>query len=623
MKAESLNAKDLFEKNVRYVIPTFQRPYVWNKADQWEPLWEDVEHAAEKYLDALDQVGEDELAKAEEIAGRHFLGAIVVQQELTGSSEIETRTVIDGQQRLTTIQLLLDAAQAVAEEQGWTEVAEGLTDLVLNNKRYARRDPDHIFKLWPTSTDRPAFRAAMRNGADTRPFATSRILQAHDYFRLRIAEWVRKAVDDADRARRVHALETALLGLIELVVIDLGANDDAFVIFETLNARGTPLLASDLVKNYVMQTTAAAGNDPDELHAEFWIQFEKDTWWREEVRQGRLTRPRLDMFLDHWLELRQHEDVASHDVFPNFRRYVEDGHRHIRDVVADMQLVGAKYREIEEIDPWSPEGTFLYRWRTIDAGTSTPVLLWLFSQPASALSGAERLACLRVLESFLVRRMIGRLTTKDYNKFFLDVLKRLDEAGPASARRTLIDYLNEQASESRQWPSDAEFRAALIDLPLYRLLTRSRLRFVLEALEDHMRTTKSEDQHVPRGKLTIEHILPQAWPEHWPFGAPTADEGTGAQRDRVLHTIGNLTLVTWSLNPAMSNAGWTQKRKALSEHTTLRLNARLLNRWSDRWSEDTIAERAADLADMAIAIWPRTGPETTIGLIGVQTSAST
>jgi uncharacterized protein with ParB-like and HNH nuclease domain len=119
VKAESLNAKDLFEKNVRYVIPTFQRPYVWNKADQWEPLWEDVEHAAEKYLDALDEVGEDELAKAEEKAGRHFLGAIVVQQELTGSSEIETRIVIDGQQRLTTIQLLLDAAQTVAEQEGW------------------------------------------------------------------------------------------------------------------------------------------------------------------------------------------------------------------------------------------------------------------------------------------------------------------------------------------------------------------------------------------------------------------------------------------------------------------------------------------------------------------------
>ena len=146
MKADPLNAKDLFGKNVRYVIPTFQRPYVWNKADQWEPLWEDVEHAAERYIEALVVAG-DNYAQAEELAGRHFLGAIVVQQELTGSTEIETRNVIDGQQRLTTIQLLIDAAQEVEGTAGKmkaTEIADRLTDVlgvegvsVSNLDRYA------------------------------------------------------------------------------------------------------------------------------------------------------------------------------------------------------------------------------------------------------------------------------------------------------------------------------------------------------------------------------------------------------------------------------------------------------------------------------------------------------
>ena len=303
MKADSLNAKDLFEKNVRYVIPTFQRPYVWNKADQWEPLWEDVVHAAERYLDAIEAGHEGARAEAE--AGRHFLGAIVVQQELTGSSEIETRNVIDGQQRLTTIQILVDAAQEVAERHEWADVAEGLTDLVLNNKRYARKEKDHIFKLWPTSTDRDAFRAAMTNEADSSPYRNSQIVKAHEYFKFRIADWVGQGTDPGDRELRVHALETALLGLLEVVVIDLGSNDDSFVIFETLNARGTPLLASDLVKNFVMQTAAAGGGDIDEFHRRHWLEFESDEWWRQDIRQGRLRRPRLDVLLDYWLEMRR------------------------------------------------------------------------------------------------------------------------------------------------------------------------------------------------------------------------------------------------------------------------------------------------------------------------------
>src|SRR5690606_35824565 len=124
------------------------------------------------------------------------------------------------------------------------------------NPRYARRDPDHIFKLWPTSTDQAAFRAVMTNGASAKDFGGSQIIKAHDYFKLRVRDWVDQADTPEGMLLRVEALQTALLGLLEIVVIDLGSSDDAFVIFETLNARGTPLLASDLVKNYLLQTAS-------------------------------------------------------------------------------------------------------------------------------------------------------------------------------------------------------------------------------------------------------------------------------------------------------------------------------------------------------------------------------
>lgn len=602
MKADTLNAKDLFGKDIRYVIPTFQRPYVWNQEEQWEPLWLDVQSAAERYLDAL-EAGDDP-ATAERKAGTHFLGAIVVQQELTSTSEIETRNVIDGQQRLTTLQILLDAAQDVAETEGWEDAAEELADLVLNKKRHAKKNPDHIFKLWPTSTDREAFRAVMANGAGTADFADSQLVGAHAYFRLRILDWVEIPADGDAREQRIHALETALLGLLEMVVIDLGESDDAFVIFETLNARGTPLLPSDLVKNYIMQTVSNEGGSPDEVHAAHWVQFE-DKWWRREIRQGRLIRPRIDMFLDYWLEVVTTEEVQSHDVFPKFQEYVAAGKRSIVGVAGEIQRTGVTYRSMDDVDPFSAEGTFLYRWRTMDVGTSTPLLLWLFSQPEDVLPGVERLACLRTLESFLVRRMVGRMTTKDYNRLFLDVLKRLVERGDRAIHDTMRSYLLDQTADSRLWPTDADFSASLTSLPVYRLLTRSRLRMVLEAIEDSYRTPKSEDEHVKRGKLTIEHILPQSWKKHWPLPQTADDEQATLDRNRLLHSIGNLTLVTKRLNPGLSNNPWNLKRPELDKHTVLLMNKRLLDGHPTVWGEIQIGERGLQMAARAIEIWSR------------------
>ena len=144
MRADTLSLKELFLKDVRYVIPTFQRPYVWNQEKQWEPLWDDVRNAAERYLDELDKIGGDRdsaevRAKAEERVGRHFLGAVVVQQRPTAAAELETRDVIDGQQRLTTLQLLADATRQVVGEEGFNTEAKRLGWIVQNARAIRRR----------------------------------------------------------------------------------------------------------------------------------------------------------------------------------------------------------------------------------------------------------------------------------------------------------------------------------------------------------------------------------------------------------------------------------------------------------------------------------------------------
>ena len=602
MKADTLTVKALFQKEVRYVIPTFQRPYVWTHDDQWEPLWEDIRNLAERYGDQL-VAAADKQALAEERTGSHFLGAVVLKQLPTASAEIETRTVIDGQQRLTTLQLFVDAAQQVFEERNAQVEADRVKRLVLN----AYTAGDRGFKLWPTSLDQPAFRAAMTNDAPTAEFKTSLIIQAHDFFRFQIQEWLAASPNDDARGRKIHGLETAIYGLIEMVVIDLGTGDDAHIIFETLNARGTPLRASDLVKNYVLQTATAIDREADDVCATHWLALEQE-WWREEVRQGRLTRPRIDVFLNYWLIMCLADDVPTHAVFSRFRAYVEPRKQEIVSVVAEVKDVATVYRGFDKCEPFSSDGIFWYRWRTIDAGVTTPLMLWLFSQEPTVLNEPQRQRCMRAIESFLVRRLLCRMTTKNYNDLFLELLKRLKVAGPGQIAETLITYLADQTADSRLWPSDHDLQGALLDLPLYRLLTRGRLRMVLEAIEDKLRSPRSEEEHVHRGTLTIEHILPQQWHAHWPLLTEHDLAEREIERDRVLHSLGNLTLVNTRLNPALSNAPWTEKRATLGAHSVLHLNKQLLDGWDEgSFAESEIRARGKIFVGLVTEIWENPG----------------
>ena len=197
--------------------------------------------------------------------------------------EIETRRVIDGQQRLTTLQLLLDAAQEVFEHSGCTPQANRLRTLVLNNDIYTDGDADLSFKVWPTTGDQPAFRQAMHNELPSQEYGDHRIVQAYEFFKDQIKSWLD---EPGELQRRAEALEVALSGRLQMVVIDLAHNDDPHVIFETLNSRGTPLIASDLAKNLLMYETARSGGDSAALHAKYLQTFEQPGGARTCDRDG-------------------------------------------------------------------------------------------------------------------------------------------------------------------------------------------------------------------------------------------------------------------------------------------------------------------------------------------------
>ena len=438
----------------------------------------------------------------------------------------------------------------------------------------------------------------MENGSPTEGFEDSAIVQAHQFFHDQVEQWL--AAGDDGGSRRAHALEAALGSLLELVVIDLDLDDDPNVIFETLNARGTPLLASDLIKNLVLHTAESEGVNPEQLNADYWSEFD-DPWWREEVRQGRIVRPRIDTYLNYWLEARIQDEVKTDDVFSKFRRHLEDASS-VGAVAFDIRETADVYSRLQRAEVDDPLSEFLYRWRTLDIRVLTPVLIWLLGQPDVRDDVVRQ--SLDSIESYLVRRMLCRIPTQGYNRFFLELLGRLASVPTGKIHDVIRDFLAQQDTETRLWPGDARVRASIEELPLYSLLTRGRLRLVLEALEDSMRSPKAEYPNAPRGSLTIEHLMPQGWHEEdWPLEVSDTPAEAITRRNHLVHTMGNLTLVTGSLNPSLSNDRWEAKRPALVKHSQLQLNRELAD--IESWNETAIVERSRQLADRVVTIWPR------------------
>ena len=406
MKTNPQRPQKLFVQPVRYEIPAFQRRYVWKQEEQWEPLWDDVEELAQSII-------------AEGQTEPHFMGAVVLQQTYVPTATIERRIVVDGQQRLTTLQLLIDAVQEVLQDQEHSSPAKRLSALVTNGEEYLNGNPDHAFKVWPTTVDRDAFRHAMSNELTAANYANSRIVQAHEYFKAQAQQWLdRFPQDTGERDTAASALEEAVSRSLEIVVIDLGESDDPHIIFETLNARGTPLLQSDMVKNKVLHEAGIGIRDDDGYatpeEKAIWP-FDQDEWWAKEVGRGLQRRPRVDVYLNHWLTLRNRAEMKPYDEFRAFERYAdtrEGQDETIREVARDLGELGTIYRDVEEIRR-SDIARFLQRRNVMNVGVVTPLLLWLLSADLPAVQLAN---CLTALESFLVRRVVCGYSARSYGE---------------------------------------------------------------------------------------------------------------------------------------------------------------------------------------------------------------
>ncbi len=201
--------------------------------------------------------------------------------------------------------------------------------------------------------------------------------------------------------------------------------------------------------------------------------------------------------------------------------------------------------------------------------------------------------------------MICGLTTKNYNKFFIDLVKSSVVEGRVSEDK-VIEFLLKGEGDTNRFPDDSEFKTAWMINPSYQRMAQYKIRCILGALDVALETAKSESLGLPDG-LTIEHVLPVSWEEHWPLNLKDPDDIIEKQqaretRDRILHSFGNLTLITGSLNPSLSNGPWKNKQPELIKFSKLNLNRYFHD--SDHWDEETITQRGEALFDMAMKIWP-------------------
>ena len=604
MKPYTRSIIGLFDGKRRYLIPLYQRQYSWRDEPQIALLWEDIQRSVK-------QIETDRTTVVP-----HFMGAIVISQIKTYGDQVQAFEVIDGQQRLTTFQLLLAALRDVATEQGSRYAPE--VGKYLLNDGLMEADEKEKYKLWPSITDRRAFvklidpTADLSNlaGLDENDALVGKLATlAYAAFRNRIMRHV--TVDGVYQEKQLKILFEALKEGLAVVSIELEGGDDPQTIFETLNSRGVPLSPADLLRNFIFQRAKGIGQtdgtlNVDKLYEKHWLPLDRQVW-SQPTSRGRQTRANLDWMLTDHLAMNIGDIVSIDALFSGYRKWVLNKvpFASVTEELEAITATAAVEQRLFSPKDGDPVGRFGLMANAFDVSTAMPLVVYLATQP----DVAERLSeALDALESYILRRDICGLTTKNYNRFFVSLITRMREC-ERNQTDELIAYLSSRTTDLDRWPDDGELQRSWVMREQYRTARQPRLRYIFEAIERAKHTSLTEDILI-RSALTLEHIMPQKWQATWPLpGMEGLTEQEYAPelvaliraRNASINVLGNLTLITQALNSTVSNGPFTVKVPAIKANAALALNREL--GMFDRWDESTIYERGEALFEVARDIW--------------------
>ena len=655
MKADFASIHDLFGNNVQYRIPLFQRKYVWDN-DQWIPLW----------MDIIDKSVRNE-GHVEDKRQKHFTGSIVIRPLIVGPAKVPKFEIIDGQQRLTTFQIILCVLRDICYRSGNTNLAEA-ADRYIQNKGLVedtsvsvllpegatdeQDQSDEKYKLVPNEVDRESLQSVVDGTGDpSNP--------AYTYFKSKIMEYVRK--NSIDRSKismdrsKILALYQSILSDFQVVEIQIDSTDESERIFESLNARGRQLGDLDHLRNHLfLRSPGVLGTQQrnklyNKLYKDYWRSFETKTheetgkhYWGTEVREDGEKMTLFELFLRHFLMAKLGTDQIKGPVFEVYQRqYIPTLAKGTTVETEFSELV--KYAEVYEkmVDPKDDSIISRRMEFYLEFGITSlrPFILFVINELEIADNEDYLIAFFDALESYTMRKLLcsGKYGVKNcdmvfsrLNQFFV---RYCNFSGiNLLSSEDIVRWLSNQDSGFHKWPSDEEVKSALQGGWAESDGEPKIIRYVLYQIE----LMRQENNKLTEGnplpfdnKLTLEHIMPENWTDKWTLpvngdfiryedmfsdiykdenleweGQPSRDGlasddyseafDRALDRDNLIQSIGNLTIITGVHNSRLSNRPFSEKKKSFDQNSQLQLNDEIAHRYNS-WDVEEIRKRTDEL----------------------------
>ena len=567
MDAGKRTINDIFNGNRVLEIPFFQRSYVWG-IPQWERLLEDM-----KAISSSNKP--------------YFLGSVILkQQETTTGSRIgDKRTVIDGQQRLTTLNIFFK---------------------VLCLKTNENFTFDRSFKLRDNSN------ALLHNHNDIQAFdeilaltelkdleGESNIIQAYNYFK--------------DNLVPNELNLDSILSNVLFVGIDLSQEEDEQQIFDTINSLGVKLTTAELLKNYFFN------RDDIEKYNKYWKEvFEKDeetkNYWDREITAGRLRRTFIDLFFFAYLQIKIQEPefkvkaedkdayVKVEHLFESYKNFIKNYFNNNKEAflseIKEYALLFKKNFNYEILAEDLTQDFGIDRINTIifglDTTTLIPYTLYILRNISDEITKNELFG---IIETYIMRRMITHSNTKNYNQLFTDKLIN----NRVLSKQEFLDYIEKRDDKVNFLPTDEELEKGFNTS----ILINKQSAGILYLIESKIRNEKDSTALLGISKYSLEHLMPKKWRNNWDKLSSKESE---INRDRKLLTLGNLTIITQSLNSSIRDSKWEDKLKGKNKKGGLieySVGLKTISQFLKypEWNEKTIEERALFLYEKAKQIW--------------------
>lgn len=570
MDAHKALITDIFNNATLVEVPFFQRSYVW-KEDLWSRLLEDMEYVVKTRKP-------------------HFLGSIILKMERAprpGEQFSSCRTIVDGQQRLTTFLIFL---KVLCMKQGQTVMFDYQFRIMgqMVALRHGRNDVDAFEKIMATEAPQEL----------PNPEPGSRVIEAFNYF-----------VKNMDEAKLDIM---AIMMNTQFVRIDLDVDEDEQQIFDTINSLGVNLTTSELLKNYFFSRETVS-----EYVSKWESVFEKDdeakVYWNSEIETGRIKRALIDIFFDAYFQLFvqdkkyniTNEDKISYarvdKLALSYQHFINTycgGNKNI--ILGQMKDYAFCFMQTFRPDLCgmnTPAGCGIERLNVVVFGLKTSTLIpYVLYIAKNVFDEEERNRMYGVLESYIMRRMVVHASTKNYNNLFTSLI--LNSVLDADSLRTRLKSGNDVTTYI---PDDDELRSGFEKSKLVNLQSRG----VIYLIESRIRPENSSTALLGFNNYSLEHMMPKKWRNNW---NPCESEEDEKKRDTLLLTLGNLAIIPQALNASIRDENWKIKKAGKGNKLGLDICAAGLITvhnalQKEEWTEIDIKERSAWLCDHARTIW--------------------